>query len=243
MNIIRVLVFSATMAHASLAVSDEFGAEQELRIKALALEAILERPEIVREAIAILHQREEADKSTHLLGILESRRGDLERDPNAPVLGNPAGDVTVVEFFDYNCPYCKKAVDVIRELVSVDENIRLVYRELPVLGQGSEFAARAALAARRQGKYEEMHWALMSLPRATEASVQRTAQDLGLDMVQLEADMLAPEISAHFALSMDLARALGFTGTPSFVVGNQLAPGLVPLDKLVNYVSRARQAR
>lgn len=241
MKIIRILAFAIAAASASAVTAQEFDTDQQAQIKELALQAILERPEILREAIAILQQREKQALSANARQTIDNRRDELERDPNAPVLGNPDGDVTVVEFFDYNCPYCKKAVEAIKALLETDDNVRLVYREWPILGEDSIYAARAALAARKQGKYEEMHWALMSAPRVTEASTRRAAKKLGLDMAQLEADMDAPEIAAHIALSMDLARNLGFSGTPSFVVGDETAPGLIPLHQLEAMVAKSRE--
>ncbi len=177
-----------------------------------------------------------------LTDVLNRRRGELERDPNAPVLGNPAGDVTVIEFFDYNCPYCKRVADDVKTLIEDDPGIRLVYREWPILGQGSLFASRAALAARRQGKYEELHWALMQQPRVTEQLTLRIARKIGLDIPRLLNDMNHPSVSRHIALSMDLSRSLGLTGTPSFVIGEQVARGLIPLNQLRDYVRAARAA-
>lgn len=174
--------------------------------------------------------------------VLSSQRDRLENDPNAPVLGNPDGDVTVVEFFDYNCPYCRQADPEIRALLKADPNIRLVLREWPILGDGSVFATRAALAARAQGKYEAMHWGLLGMNgRANEASVMALAADLGLDLDQLRADMKAPEIDAHIEVSMDLTQALGFNGTPSFVIGDALVPGFVPQSELEMLVNDARE--
>ena len=141
-------------------VAQDFTEDQ---IKDLALQAIRENPQIVMEAVAILEAQEDARKADQSVALLSSRRDVLERDPNAPVLGNVDGDVTIVEFFDYNCPYCKRVKPEIQALMAADPDIRLVYRELPILGEGSVFAARAALAARNQGKYEEFHWAMMGL--------------------------------------------------------------------------------
>jgi protein-disulfide isomerase len=126
-------------------------------------------------------------------------------------------------------------------LLAADPNVRVVYREWPILGEGSVFAARAALASRNQGKYEEFHWAMMELSgRAEEASVMRAAEDIGLDVVQLRRDMNAPEIDEHIATSMRLSRAMGFSGTPSFVIGDSLAPGLIDADQMISLVNQAR---
>ena len=129
-----------------------FDSVEEERIKKLALEAILEQPEIIELAYQRLQQIRQEEEQKEVLAFLADRTLDFEHDPNAPVIGNPAGDVTIVEFFDYNCPYCKRATDVVERLLKDDGNIRLVYREWPILSEGSVFAARAALAARKQNK-------------------------------------------------------------------------------------------
>ena len=209
----------------------------------MALQAIRENPQIVMEAVAILEAQEDARKADQSVALLSSRRDVLERDPNAPVLGNVDGDVTIVEFFDYNCPYCKRVKPEIQALMAADPDIRLVYREWPILGEGSVFAARAALAARNQGKYEEFHWAMMGLQgRAEEASILNAAVEIGLDVDKLRADMDAPEINEHIQTSMELAAALGFNGTPSFVIGEALVPGFIKTVQFEGYVEGAREA-
>lgn len=215
----------------------------EARVKELVLEAIRENPEIVMEAVALLEQRQADAQAETQAEVLRTQRDLIERDPNAPVLGNPDGDVTVVEFFDYNCPYCRRVKPEVRALIEEDPDIRLVYREWPILGDGSVFAAKAALAARAQGKYEDFHWAMMAIDgRANEASVMRVAEEVGLDRDQLRTDMEAPEVAEHIATSMRLTQALGFNGTPSFVIGDALVPGFVEKDRLSDLVKEARDA-
>jgi len=206
----------------------------------LALEAILANPEILPEAIDILQRRQDELQSASLEQVLSERRDILENDPNAPILGNPDGDVTVVEFFDYNCPYSKQAATIVKTLIEQDNRIRLVYREWPILSEGSTFAARAALASRKQEKYEEFHWALMELPRANETTTLKVAEHIGLDKDQLIEDMEAHEIDAHIALSMDLTQELGFRGTPSFVIGNAAVGGLIPIEQLAEMIAEVR---
>lgn len=228
-----VLAASPTVMHA-----DELS---EARVKELVYEAIRENPGIVLEAVEILRVREAQAQAQTQADVLSDQRQILEADPNAPVLGNPDGDVTVVEFFDYNCPYCRQAMPVVQELLEFDPNARLVYREWPILGDGSVFATKAALASRNQGKYEEFHWALMGMSgRAVEASVLRIAREVGLDIDRLRADMESDEVNEHIQKSMELAQALGFSGTPSFVVGDNLVPGLVDAAKLIELVEGTR---
>ncbi|MCA1334914.1 DsbA family protein [Pseudooceanicola marinus] len=215
----------------------------EARVKELVLEAIRENPEIIMEAVALLEQRQADAQAQNQSDVLRNQRDLIEHDPNAPVLGNPDGDVTVVEFFDYNCRYCRRAKPEIRALIEEDPNVRLVYREWPILGEGSVFAAKAALAARAQGKYEDFHWAMMAIDgRANEASVMRVAEDVGLDLDQLRQDMEAQEVAEHIETSMRLTQALGFNGTPSFVIGDALVPGFVEKERLSDLVSEARDS-
>ena len=209
----------------------------ENQVKKLALDAILENPEIIMQAVAILQQREKKRAASGANTV----RLQLESDPNAPNLGNPEGDVTVVEFFDYNCPYCRSAGETMQALLAADANVRVIYLEWPILGEDSVIAARAAVAAREQGKYEAFHWALMNGEgRVTEAIIFKVARDLGMDIAQLEADMVSPAVEAHIALSNALAQQLGFTGTPAFIVGDKTAPGMLSFDEITILVAEAR---
>ncbi len=232
------------LAAALLSLSPLSAGAQELtadEVKRLALEAIRENPQIIMEAVAILQAREEEAARSATAQVLSEQRLMLEQDPNAPVIGNPEGDVTLVEFFDYNCPYCKRAAPDVKTLLEFDDNVRIVYREWPILGEGSVFAARAALAARNQGKYEEFHWAMMELNgRAEEASVLRVAAGLGIDIDRLKADMQSEEVEEHIQTSMNLASLLGFNGTPSWVIGDNLVPGLVAIDELQRLIEETR---
>lgn len=238
------LLASAALVMAAL-LPDGLQADEisDERVKKLVYEAILENPQIIMDAVRLLEERQEQDQAEAASRALNSERDRLENDPNAIVLGNPEGDVTVIEFFDYNCPYCRRAMSQVDVLVESDPDVRLVYREWPILGEGSEFAARAALAARKQGKYEEFHVAMMGMQgRAEEASVLKTARQVGLDIEQLRMDMDAPEVDEHIQTSMELTRALGFSGTPSFVIGDALIPGFVEANVLLEQVKVARES-
>ena len=232
-----ILMAVAFLGFAQMAPAQQMTNEQ---VKQLALEAILENPQIIMQAVAILEQRER-ERAT---SVANTVRLQLEQDPNSPNLGNPDGDVTVIEFFDYNCPYCRKAGQTVQELLASDANVRVIYREWPILGEDSVFASRAALAARAQGKYEEFHWALMNGEgRASEASILKLARHLGLDVKKLQADMTSPAVEAHIAQSNALARTLGFTGTPAFIVGDRTAPGMLSTDEITAMVAEARAAK
>lgn len=232
-----ILMAVAFLSFAQIATAQQITDEQ---VKQLALEAILENPQIIMQAVAILEQRERERAASGANTV----RLQLEQDPNSPNLGNPDGDVTVIEFFDYNCPYCRKAGQTVQELLASDANVRVIYREWPILGEDSVFASRAALAARAQGKYEEFHWALMNGEgRASEASILKLARHLDLDVEKLQADMTSPAVEAHIAQSSALARTLGFTGTPAFIVGDRTAPGMLSTDEITAMVAEARAAK
>lgn len=172
----------------------------------------------------------------------EELRQALERSPNAPVLGNPDGNITLTEFFDYNCRFCRKMVGTMQKTVLNDPQLRVVYREWPVFGEGSEFAARASLASLDQGKYWQFHVALLTMKdRAVEATVMRTARKVGLDEARLRRDMQAPRIDQHIDLSFQLADHMGLMGTPTFIAGDEGVFGEMSYDEMQGLIARARE--
>lgn len=207
----------------------------------LVLEIIRANPEVVAQAVAILQERERAQQAQAARAALATHRDALLNPSHGPVLGNPDGDVTIVEFFDYNCVHCRRNSGVLHDLLEADNQVRVVLREWPILGEGSRLAARASLAALQQDQYQAFHRALMSLPgEATEAGVISTARQLGLDVSKLRRDMAAPEVDAHLERSNQLARVLRLTGTPAFVVGNTLAVGFTSFERLQELVQQSR---
>lgn len=169
-------------------------------------------------------------------------RQDLEQEQLGAVLGNASGDVTLTEFFDYNCPFCRKMVDPMHRLITSDRNLRVVFREWPVFGEDSDFAARASLASLQQGRYWQMHRALFRTKgRVTEAATMRAARDVGLDTARLERDMTAEPVERHISMSHMLAEHMGLIGTPTFVAGDEGAFGEYSLDDLRGLVRRARE--
>lgn len=203
---------------------------------------LLDHPEVIMEALQILQERQRTADAENVRRTLAERREELLNDPAEPVGGNPEGDVTLVEFFDYNCPYCRRAAPTVADLEEADPELRLVYKEYPILGPGSQFATRAALAAIKQGKYVPFHHALMQLTEpVTEESAMEVARAVGLDLEQLTTDMQDPAIDAAIGRNLQLARALGIDGTPTFVVGERVVPGAVELRTLQSLVARARR--
>jgi protein-disulfide isomerase len=173
-----------------------------------------------------LESKMEAIQAERLKMALKENANEIFHRPGAPIAGNPKGDVTVVEFFDYNCGYCKRAFSDIAKLVDKDPKIKLVFKELPILSKGSEEASKVALAAKMQGKYWDVHRALIQLRgEVNEQAALKAAEKLGLDMAKLKRDMGAPEVTAEIETVRNLAQKMGIQGTPHFLVGDRAIPG------------------
>lgn len=203
---------------------------------------LLQNPEVLVEALQKFEQNQQAAEANELETILAEHSDEIFNDPAAPIIGNPGGDVTLVEFFDYNCPYCRKAAPQLQQAVADDSGLKLVLKEWPILGPGSEFAAKAALASQRQGKYEAFHKGLMGFTSAiNESSTLTVAGQVGLDVERLKQDMKDPAILAAIERNRALANDLRITGTPTFVVGDEIIRGLVDLATLKRFIADARQ--
>lgn len=212
-------------------------------IEEIVRELIRREPEIVLEALEAIDKRREAAQAQQARRALAERRRELENDPDAPVAGNPRGTVVVVEFFDYRCPYCKRMHEPMRQMLAADRDVRVVRRDLPILGPASIVASRAALASRAQGArlYEAFHDALMTARgNPDEAGVFRIAREAGLDVDRLRRDMDDPRVASLLRRNADLAQALGLTGTPGYAIGEALVPGAVDLATLRSLVAEAR---
>jgi protein-disulfide isomerase len=213
-------------AAAGAPAAGTFSPEQKSAIEGIVKDYLLAHPELFLEIQRILEAKLEVEQAEKMKAALKEVAEGLYRDPNAPIAGNPKGDVTVVEFFDYNCGYCKRGLGDLVKLVEADKNVKVVFRELPILSKGSDEAARAALAARKQGKYWEFHRAMLDFKgQANEASALKIAEKLGLDIARLKTDMASEEAKAEIAKVRDIAQKLGINGTPHFLVGDRSIPG------------------
>lgn len=221
-----------------------FTPDQKQQIEKIIKDYLITNPEIFIEVQTALEEKMEKEQAEKLKVAIAENAAEIYREPNAAVAGNPDGDITVVEFFDYNCGYCKRGLGDIVKLVESDPNVRVVFKELPILSKGSEEAARVALAAKRQGKYWEVHRALLQARgHMNEAAALRLAEKEGVDMEQLKADMASPEVAAEVAKSEELAKKMGVNGTPHFLVGDRAIPG-APEDlyqQLARHVEELRK--
>ncbi|HEX7549968.1 MAG TPA: DsbA family protein [Candidatus Methylomirabilis sp.] len=225
---------------APAAESPEAARRQE--IETVVREYLRAHPEVVTEALQEMERREQEAQRKRAAEAVRAHLAELTQDPGSPVGGNPQGTVTIVEFFDYQCGYCKGEAVELKKLLQVDPDIRFVYKDLPILGPVSTFAARAALAAQQQGKHEVLHAALMAASeRLTEQGVLQIAAQVGLDAARLEKDMADPAVAETLARVARLGEALGIRGTPALIVGMELVPGAADLDALKRLVAQARK--
>lgn len=205
---------------------DVFSGSQQDAIEKVVRNYLLKHPEVMMEmqdALQIKLRQAQTDKYK---AFLTENHETIFRNPEDPVAGDPDGDITIVEFFDYNCSYCKKGMSDVQKLVETDKRVRVVFKELPVLSKGSEEASKVALAARRQGKYWDFHQAMFAHKGvANETSALAVAERLGLDMSRLKQDMVSDVIADEIRVSKQLSDKLNVVGTPHFLIGDKSLAG------------------
>lgn len=236
----------AVLALAALSLptasADSFTPAQRSDIETIVHGYLLKHPEVMIEVLQKAEDQIKSESHDKAAQALQTHGRELLNDPDSPIAGNPQGDVTLVEFFDYRCPYCKQVEPALEALLGEDRKLRFVYKEFPVLGPDSVTASRVALAARKQGKYDAFHQAMMGLKgQINEAAIFKVAAAVGLDTDRVKRDMAGPEIGRMLKDNSNLAEALQIHGTPGFVVGNQIVPGAVDLPTLKDMIADARQ--
>lgn len=228
---------------AAPASAGEFSPPQRNEIGQIVREYLLANPEVLRDAMEELERRQAAVAEAKAADAIRKNAAEIFRSEHDLVLGNPKGSVTMVEFLDYNCGYCMRSYPEVQQLIADHKDLRLVVKEFPVLGPGSEIAARAALAARRQGKYDELHRALMERKGGkNETVVMAAAAAAGLDVEKLKADMADPAIAAIIARNYQLAEMLAINGTPAFVIAEKIEHGAVGKAALAARIAAVRDA-
>ena len=247
MNRLTALLAAAAFAFAgATSVSAQtFSEPQRGEIEKIIKDYLLKHPEVLQEAMAELEKRQAVAEAEKARSAVKNHSEAIFNSPRQVTLGNPQGDVTFVEFFDYNCGYCKRALDDMNALMAKDPKLKVVLKEFPVLGPGSTEAAKVAVAVRMQDKtgkkYLEFHQKLLTgRGQADRARALAVAKEVGLDMARLEKDLKSEEIDATLAESMKLAEALGLNGTPSYVIGNDVVVGAVGLATLKEKINNAR---
>ncbi len=236
-------VLAASLCAPLTAQAQEFNDTQRKEMGDIIRDYLLKNPEVLREAFQELERKNQLAQAERSRQAIEDNAADLFRSEHDLVAGNPEGSITMVEYFDYNCGYCKRALPDVLKLIESDKDLKIVIKEFPILGPGSTFAARAALASRKQGKYWEFHVALLEVRGAIDAgTVLRVAEKVGLDIDKLKEDMDSSEVNQIIAGNMKTAQALGIQGTPAFLVGQNLVPGAVGFSALSELVSSVRKS-
>jgi protein-disulfide isomerase len=201
-------------------------------------------PEVIVQSLQAMEAKREAEQQERQKTALATKQNELLHDPTSPSSGNPKGEITVVEFYDYRCGYCKKAAAAVTELQKVDPRVRVVYKDFPILGEPSVLAAKAALASQAQGKHQAFHEALLaSNGDMSKEAILKIAVGVGLDAKRLEADMTNPKWQAVIDKNRAFAQELGISGTPAFIVGTELVPGALDLNGLKELIARAGQRK
>lgn len=220
-----------------------FSPEQRAGIEAIVKEYLLAHPELFLEIQSALETKLEAMQAEQFTAAIADNAEALFRRANAPAIGDPKADVTVVEFFDYNCGFCKRGFPQLAKLVENDKNVRVVFKELPILSEGSLEASRVALAAKAQGKYWEMHRALMAAKGTMNGeNALKVAEKHGLDIAKLKEDMKSPEVTKEIESVRDLAQKMGINGTPHYLVADKSIAGAPEnlYEQLVGLVKETR---
>ncbi len=239
-------VAAGAIITASLSVgawAGSFSDEQQSEIGEIVKKYLLTNPEILRDAFVELERRENAAKEKLAQKGISDNAEILYKSKLSFVAGNAKGDISMVEFFDYNCGFCKRAFGDVLSILESDKKLRLVVKEFPILGPGSVFASRAAIAAKEQGKYWDLHVALMqSRGSLDEGKVISIAEKVGLDVKKLRADMASPRVTAEIEETYALANKLGVNGTPAFIIDDKLIPGALGLQALQQQVASVRES-
>jgi protein-disulfide isomerase len=212
-------------------------------VQAIVKDYIQANPEAIIKSLTEYQQKAQKNQDAEAQKNVISKKDELENDATTPVAGNPKGDVTIVEFFDYSCGYCKKVFPYLTELLKEDPNVKLVLKEFPILGPNSLLASQAALAVNiiNPAKYVDFHNALMKERVSGKDAILKIAGDLGLDTAAISAKMDSPEVAAIIEKNRKLAGDIGVHGTPAFVINGEFIPGAIEYDEMKQRVKAARE--
>lgn len=241
MKKIIMLAVAAFLGLFSIAfAAGELSKEQKSQMEEVIKEYLLKNPEIIRDALQELQKKEQEAQLAEKKKLIKGKMKELTELKDDPFIGKKDGKVTVVEFFDYNCPYCRRAKPVVAKLLEEDKRVRYVFKEFPILSETSRQAAEVALAVWKVSpdKYKDFHWGLMlANKRVDEALIKEQVAKLGMKWDEIVKVSKSDEIKNKIEANIKLAQELGIDGTPSFVVGEEFFPGLVPLEELKRAVN------
>jgi protein-disulfide isomerase len=237
-------IFALSFLVFTPAQADKLSAAQKAEIKTLFEQYIMDNGEMIVDSVN-LYQTEKEEKDRQAANVkAKSFMEKLEKDGNFPMAGNKKGDITIVEFFDFNCGYCGRALDALIEVLEKDKNIHVIFLDMPILGPQSMEASKWALAAHKQDKYFEFHRQLMNVrgPK-NEAAVEKIAKNLELDMKQLRKDKDSKEIANWLNDNVEQASAMNVRGTPGFIIEGKMYPGYMPAERIFEILKEIRTER
>lgn len=244
-HLLPALALAAVVLAAPAARAQEFTDKQKAAIGDLIRDYLMKNPDVIQEALVELDRRQKEQERVAIQGAISDLQPLLTGADKNIVVGNPSGDVTIVEFTDYNCPYCRRSVADLRDLIKADPKLRVVIRDFPLQGQDSIEAAQVSIAAKNQlkaDKWWEFHIKLMeSKSRVGKAQALAAAKEAGADMVRLAKDMDGPEIQSRLQDTMRMADMLKLSGTPAYVIGSEIVFGAVGTEQLRSTVTAMRQ--
>lgn len=237
MTMMRFLLLAAFLA----LTAPGFAATDRAEVEAIVRDFITKNPQLILTSV---DEYQRTTLKNAQADALKKNADALYNTPGDATGGNPKGDMTVVEFYDYNCGYCKAGFKNVSALLEKDKNLRFVFKNFPILGPSSKTAALWAVAAHRQGKHFAFHRAMMENRQPiTDALLEKTAKDIGLDVVRARKDVESKEIAAEVERSAALASSMGLSGTPVFIIGDAVIPGVIPLDEMEAKIAEARQKK
>ena len=243
MALVTALVLTVGLFFAHGASAQSFSERQHGQIESIIKQYILAHPEVIVESMERWQRQENAERDKQKLDALSALDEQVYSHPMTPTSGasKDKSDLVVVEFFDYQCPYCKKVIPSVMNILKTDKKISFAWKEYPILGPASRFAAEAAMAAKKQDKYFEFHIAIMGLKgRLSNKRILAAAEKSGLDMARLREDMKDPAIGAYIHETLELGQSLGITGTPAFIIGKTIVPGAISEEQMRELIKVAR---
>jgi protein-disulfide isomerase len=245
-NVFRAVAFSFVVLTApSVHAQEAFSEGQKQALQGMMKDYLLKNPEIIQDALIELDRRQQAAQESAQKAALKEGKQSIFESAGAVIVGNPKGDVTLVEFFDYNCGFCKKSLGDVQELIKADPKLRVILKDFPVLGPDSVEASRVALAAKKQLKQEQMlefHAKIMNIKgRVTGERALQLAKEMGLNAEKIQTDMNSPEIKALIEENVKLGDKLSLTGTPAFIIGEEIVFGAVGVEPLRKSIANLRK--
>jgi protein-disulfide isomerase len=241
-GLLFVVVFCGLNMELRAFASENFTSAEKSEISELIGQYIKNNPKIIIESLEGFQNEEKISEEKEQIKQLNLNKAMIEQDPDDAILGNPNGHITIVEFFDYQCGYCKRMLNILLDISENNKDIKIILKEYPILGPVSTLAAQASLAAKKQNKYAELHAALMQFRgRLSEAVIFKIANKIGIDTTVLGSDMSQPDILNHLRRTKSLGKRLIIRGTPAFIINGSISPGALNKQQLLNLIIPAQK--